>query len=214
MDERKKKIGEHAIGFALSVAASYFVIFVQMNDIFSWPPYVYFTLSVFVAVLFVVYFLFLLRFVLVNYRDSKQAHYIAMPPESMAKGDYSLESAVYKGLFLKLKINKWTDEMHDVDGVFCPKKECRTELNARKTFFGKYKFECPACSFKITSSYNSYTLKSNFRKVVKAKQVREREKRIRQQQKEDMKRLEEIGGIMEMAIEREKKKKVDERASK
>lgn len=198
MSEGKKRYIEYAIAFAISIAGGYFVLYVQLNDLFSWPSYVYSMITIFFAVVFLALVLFATRSFLTNYRLSKQARSIIIPfdvdIEKVNSYFRSLEK--YRELMWEVKVSGERTELYAIDGPFCPKEKCYTELKGRQTFFGRYQYECPTCSFKRKSDYSVVTLKSDFEKVTKARLNREAEEKVqkamdlrRQQFEKDVKEL-------------------------
>lgn len=175
MSNSKKKFIEYSIGFAVSVAASYFVIYVQINDLFAWPTYVYNTLIVFIGVLLVIFLFSFAKFLIVNYRDSKQTPYpsIAVFGGRRSPDRYVTHDWIFDGLLWKVEYAIQRGKVYEISGPYCPKEECETELNVKKTSFGRHKYDCPACSFKRTMTKNSYTVESNLEKVSQAKLERE-----------------------------------------
>lgn len=171
MTEGKKKVIEYAIGFAISVAASYFVIYVRFNDLFSWPSYAYNTLFIFVGVLLLFFLFSFLKFLIVRYRGSKQvpyfpsfSYYGGRRPE----GRYELREWRFEGLIWKVEYFLNRKELYQIRGPYCPKDGCGTELNVMRTAFGRYRYVCPACSFKTIKTESSYTLEYNLEKVSKS----------------------------------------------
>lgn len=171
MSDKQKKLIEYAIGFALSIAGGYFVIYVQLNDLLSWPSYVTNMLSIFIGVLLLIFFLSFVRFLIVSYQDSKQIPYpsVSVVGRRNSKFRYWTEQWQFGDFMWEVEYNIDLEKVYEVRGPYCPKEECRTELNVRKTYFGRHKYTCPACSFKQTVNENAYTLESNLEKVSKAK---------------------------------------------
>ncbi len=54
----------------------------------------------------------------------------------------------------------------------CVDKKCVTDLVVKRSYFGFYRYTCPACKKKYSSKYNASTLKSNFKKVIYAEHER------------------------------------------
>jgi len=170
LDGKKKELRGHVISLGISIAAGYFTSQVQLNKLFSLPSYAYTSLSIFVGIWILYEFLSIGRFMIVRHHDSKQ---IPMPlrqrPISRPIATYITEDWEFGGLAWKVEFNMNGHYLFEAYGPFCIKKECGTELNERKTFFGRYKQECPACSFKKTATKNAYTLRSDLKKVSRAK---------------------------------------------
>lgn len=179
MSDGKKKFIEYAIGFAISVAASYFVLYVQANNVFAWPTYVYNTLTIFVGVLLVIFLFLFGKFLIENYRDSKQTPYpsIAFFGGSRSPGRYVTHKWNFDGLLWKVEYEVDRGKVYEIYGPYCPKEECETELNVKRTSFGRHKYDCPACSFRRTMTKNSYTVESDLEKVSQAQLEKKYRKR-------------------------------------
>ncbi|MGF0348258.1 hypothetical protein ACQR3P_31965 [Rhodococcus sp. IEGM1300] len=55
----------------------------------------------------------------------------------------------------------------------CSEEKCATDLVIKRSYFGFYKYTCPACKKKYLSMYDASTLKSNLKKVIFAEKERE-----------------------------------------
>ena len=169
-DEKKKEFRGHVIAMGISVAAGYFTAQVQLNELFSLPSYAYTSLSIFVGILILHRILAFIRFAIVSYRDSKQA---VFPPFFFVGGrkpmEYIIEKWDFDGFKWEIEYDRRDGKIHQTTGPFCPKEECQTELNVKKTYFGRHKYECPGCAFKKVQTANSYTMESNLEKVSKAR---------------------------------------------
>lgn len=62
-------------------------------------------------------------------------------------------------------------QMKYVEGPYCPQEEC--SMNQKKTYFGKYRFQCPCCSYRISSTENSETLIHDLKKMVDVNKILE-----------------------------------------
>lgn len=177
-DEKKKEFRGHVIAMGISIAAGYFTAQVQLNELFSFPSYVYTSIWLFVGVLILHRVFAFIRFIIVNYRDSKQKPFpsINFYGSRRPQGQYMIEQWMFDGFIWKVEFNVSKQQLYETYGPYCPKEECHTELNVRRTYFGRHKYECPACSFKKTVTANAHTLESNLEKVSKAKFAKKNEK--------------------------------------
>ena len=168
-DDKKKEFRGHVISMGISIAAGYFTAQVQLNQLFSLPSYAYTSISLLVGVIILHRILAFTRFVIVNYRDSKQA---VFPPFFFASGrkpmEYIIEKWDFGGFKWEIEYDRRDGKIHQTSGPYCPKEECQTELNVRKTYFGRHEYKCPGCSFKKIIAANSYTIESDLEKVSKA----------------------------------------------
>ena len=176
MSEGTKKTIEFAIAFAISVAASYFTIYVKLNNVFLWPSYVYNALIVFVGVLLLIFLFLFMKFLVVKHRDSKQEFvFTGFFPTRKPRGGYLEEKWEVNGFGWKVGFNLETQEIFGISGPYCSDKECQTELNIRKTYWGRYKYKCPGCLTEWKKKESGSTMKNNVEKISKARFARENE---------------------------------------
>lgn len=168
-DDKKKEFKGHVISMGISIAAGYFTAQVQLNELFSLPSYAYTSLSIFVGILILHRVLAFIRFAIVSYRDSQQTAHPSFFFASERPVESIIEKWDFDGFKWEVKYDQWEGRIYQTYGPYCPKEECQTELNVKKTYFGKHKFECPACYFKRVQTANSYTMESNLEKVSKAR---------------------------------------------
>lgn len=167
-DAKKKEFRGHVISMGISIAAGYFTAQVQLNELFSLPSYAYTSLSIFVGILILHRIFAFVRFAIVSYRDSKQIGHPSFYIPSGRPMQSIIEDWDFDGFKWKVEYDQWEGKLYQTYGPYCPKEECRTELNVRRTYFGRHEFECPACSFKKVQTADSYTMESNLEKVSKA----------------------------------------------
>lgn len=176
MSEGTKKIIGFAGAFASSVAGSYFTIYVKLNNVFLWPSYVYNALIIFVGVLFLILLFLFMKFLVVNHRDSKQEFsFKGFFPTRKPRGGHLEEKWEVNGFGWKVGFNLETQEIFEVSGPFCLDKECQTELNVRKTYWGRYEYKCPGCLSKWKKAEKVSTMQNDVERISKAKHAREHE---------------------------------------
>jgi len=71
-------------------------------------------------------------------------------------------------------LNEYTPTyLLDVSDPKCSEKDCYTKLSVKRSYWGFYKYRCPACKKKYLHKYNSSTLKSDLKNIIIAKSERE-----------------------------------------
>ena len=180
-DDKKKEFRGHVISMAISIAAGYFTAQVKINELFSLPSYAYTSLLILIGIVILYRILAFIRFTIVSYRDSKQEEYMAMPffISSEEVNLYRTQPEMYDGLEWLIETQRYDGNLNDITGPFCPKDH--TKMISRKTFFGRYEYECPTCLLKVRKDYDSYTLESRLRRVTEAKINSVKEQRILKQ---------------------------------
>lgn len=155
----------HVFAFASSVTAGYFTVYIKIHEIFSLPPYVYTGLLIFVGILIFFQMFFSFRFLKIKSQDSKQYANNFYETEQRY-GKVVAQEWTFRGFEWRTLINLRHKKLNQIAGPYCSKGECGAELECRKTFWGKYYFECPACDFEEVKEESKETLQSAFAKTV------------------------------------------------
>lgn len=144
-------------------------------------------------VLYAIYFSLLLYFVwkgiksiramFFSYIDHLQDEYV--PPKFDLTGfddpfqyfDYrhnrAYESFIFRLHYIQLNdLDFIPDPLLDISNPKCSDENCVTDLIMKRSYFGFYKYTCPACKKKYSSKYNQSTLKSNLKMVIFAEHER------------------------------------------
>lgn len=139
------------------------------DQLLSLPRPVYLILFGLVGIWVLVRVLFSMKKNIVNYRDSKQEEYLAMP--FFISGEnlnlYRSEWETYEGLKWLIETERFDGHLNDIAGPFCPQDH--TKMISRKTFLGRYEYECSTCLLKVRKDYDSHTLESRLRRVAEAR---------------------------------------------
>lgn len=159
--------------FALSVAASYAATMMTIKDWFNFPLDVYIAILIVIGILLVYQGIRMLRFFIVRNRDSKQKSYTSYHGWSgKQRNDVELPFS-HANLKWEVVANVQRQTIEDVSSPFCPQDNCETALNTYKTYWGKYLYQCPNCSFKEKKVLKVETLQNNVKKIVEAQIKRE-----------------------------------------
>lgn len=181
MSEKTNKVFPESFkvigNFAISVAASYFVTIMTIEDWLNVPIEVYIALIIITGFLLMYQILRTFRFFILQHRASKQKTYISYHG-LMGKNRTDVEIPyTYAGLKWEVIFNAASKKPEFVSSPFCPKDDCETSLNITDTYWGKYLYECPHCSFKETKNLSSSTLRNNLEKIAASDIKRETKKR-------------------------------------
>lgn len=165
------------VHLAFPIASGVVVNNFRLTQLLGIPSYVY--LGVLIILFFwTLYGLFsILRNWIIRSRDAKQYNPTSFGMHSHNAGNTKIDYE-YGGfnwlIYIDLGSRKHILKSQESDPIFsidfvlgplCPQENCFTDLNTNKTYFGKYKFYCPSCSFKRKSNRSASTLE---RDVVKA----------------------------------------------
>lgn len=138
------------------------------DQLLSLPRPVYLILFVLLGIWLLIRVLLSVRKYIVSYRDSKQEEYIALPALSSEEFNlYNSKSETYYDLKWLIETEKFDGHLNDIAGPFCPGDY--TRMTSRKTFLGKYEYECSTCLFKVRKDYDSHTLKNRLNRITEAK---------------------------------------------
>ncbi|WP_026701703.1 hypothetical protein [Salibacterium aidingense] len=165
------------LNIALPIACGYFVNNFRITQLLGIPGYVYTSLLI-ILFFWTIYGVFsIYRNWVIKVRESKQYN-----PTSFKGGFYNAgnpqiyyEYGGFKWIIyienrdIHVQFSHTTQYSIDIDhviGPLCPKENCISDLNMVKTYFGKYKFTCPACSFNRTRSKNANTLARDMKKTL------------------------------------------------
>lgn len=142
------------------------------DQLLSLPRPVYLILFVLVGIWLLIRVLLSVRKYIVSYRDSRQEEYIALPAFSSEEFNlYRSEWEIYYGLKWLIETERFDGNLNDISGPYC--HEDHTKMTSRKTFLGRYEYECSTCLLKVRKDYDSYTLENRLRRVTEAKIISE-----------------------------------------
>lgn len=159
--------------FAISVAASYFVTIIAIEDWFNVSVSVYIALLIITVILLAYQVFRTIRYFILRHRDSKQTTYTSYFG-LMGKRRTDVDVPfTYSGLNWQVTFNVPQRKVEDVSYPFCPKEDCETALNTKMTYWGKYLYDCPNCSFKEKKDLRVSTLRNNLEKIAEAQMKRE-----------------------------------------
>lgn len=125
-----------------------------------------------------------IRSIVFSYVDHLQDQYFAptvdldsfwtetyMPYKYFENREY--DSFIFRVSYARISEHDWVPPvLLAMSEPKCVDKKCVTDLVVKRSYFGFYKYTCPACKKKYSSKYNASTLKSNFTKVIFAEHER------------------------------------------
>lgn len=159
---------------------------------FSVSPFFY-------TALYIVYFFLFVYFswkiikgisrVFFSYIDHLQEEYLAPNIDLSQLDDFSRYSDYhyirdYESFNFRIKEASMSGAFEDIFpevllGISDPKcldNDCVTDLVAKRSYFGFYKYTCPNCKKKYKTKYSQSTLKANLKKVIFAEHERKEDK--------------------------------------
>lgn len=158
----------------LSILERWAAIITLLGLSFTWdqflslPRPVYVILFGFLGIWMLIRILISVKKTLVNYRDSRQEEYVPMVFSIDLSGSnpYHSKWKMYQGLKWLIETERFDGRLKDISGPFCPNDN--TKMTSRKTFLGRYEYECSTCLLRVRKDYNSHTLENRLRRVTEA----------------------------------------------
>jgi len=158
----------HIIGFAISIVAGYFCNNIKLDNLFNIPVYFYKGMLIFIGIIFTYQIFLFLKYLIVSNRDSKQLDYYNFNGfnnhyEEMAGYWYE-----YADFGWEIAYNIRRRKVEEVSSAFCSKDNCKTKLNIRRTFWGRYLYKCPRCFTEIKKDESVSTFRNMLEKIADA----------------------------------------------
>lgn len=163
-----KGIQPHVIGFAISIVAGYFVNHIKLDNLFNIPIYFYKGMLIFIGIIFFYQILLFLKYLIVSNRDSKQLDYYNFNGFSNYYEEMEGYWYQYADLGWEVAYNVRRRKVEEVSSAFCSKDDCKTQLNIRRTFLGRYLYKCPRCFTEIKKDESPSTFRNKLEKIADA----------------------------------------------